>query len=171
MHSWFQFLLIAAHLNRDNADEWVQLAEMSLDQGNEAQALSCYNRGISLFEHILFCISLYVRLSKCFSNYTFLFSWKRIVQKINMIALSSKKQDIIWLLCVTCLLANMNSSPCCSIAIRLEKSIPLYWARCDLLEKAGEDRKVMENHQAILKLYTPQQGQEYFKLALHLAQV
>ena len=40
-----QFLLIAAHLNPTDSEEWVKLAEMSLDADNVKQAITCYDKG------------------------------------------------------------------------------------------------------------------------------
>ena len=45
---YLQFLLIAAHLNRDNVDEWLHLAEMSVENKRLNQAISCYDRGMSV---------------------------------------------------------------------------------------------------------------------------
>ncbi|MBN3287427.1 TF3C3 factor, partial [Polyodon spathula] len=39
------FSLIAAHLNPSNQEEWVKLAEMSLEQDNIKQAIFCYSKG------------------------------------------------------------------------------------------------------------------------------
>uniref|UniRef100_A0A3Q4AG37 Uncharacterized protein n=1 Tax=Mola mola TaxID=94237 RepID=A0A3Q4AG37_MOLML len=41
-----QFGLIAAHLNPSDSDEWVRLAEMSLEQDNIRQAVVCYTKAI-----------------------------------------------------------------------------------------------------------------------------
>ncbi|KAM4602084.1 general transcription factor 3C polypeptide 3 [Polymixia lowei] len=41
-----QFGLIAAHLNPSDCEEWVKLAEMSLEQGNMRQAVICYSKAI-----------------------------------------------------------------------------------------------------------------------------
>uniref|UniRef100_A0A8D3BL31 General transcription factor IIIC, polypeptide 3 n=1 Tax=Scophthalmus maximus TaxID=52904 RepID=A0A8D3BL31_SCOMX len=41
-----QFSLIAAHLNPSNCEEWVRLAEMSLEQDNIQQAVVCYSKAI-----------------------------------------------------------------------------------------------------------------------------
>uniref|UniRef100_A0AAV2LDA0 General transcription factor 3C polypeptide 3 n=1 Tax=Knipowitschia caucasica TaxID=637954 RepID=A0AAV2LDA0_KNICA len=40
-----QFGLIAAHLNPSDCDEWIRLAEMSLEQDNIRQAIFCYSKG------------------------------------------------------------------------------------------------------------------------------
>lgn len=40
-----QFGLIAAHLNPSDAEEWVRLAEMSLERNNVRQAIVCYTKG------------------------------------------------------------------------------------------------------------------------------
>jgi hypothetical protein len=37
-----QFLLIAAHLQRTDIEEWTRLGELALECGKEEQALSCY---------------------------------------------------------------------------------------------------------------------------------
>lgn len=42
-----QFGLIAAHLNPSDAEEWVRLAEMSLERHNVRQAIVCYTKGWS----------------------------------------------------------------------------------------------------------------------------
>ena len=42
---YFQFSLIAAHLNPSDSEEWVRLAEMSLEADNVRQAISCYDKG------------------------------------------------------------------------------------------------------------------------------
>ncbi|XP_076755883.1 general transcription factor 3C polypeptide 3 isoform X1 [Xylocopa sonorina] len=41
-----QFALIAAHLSPKDADQWVRLANMSLEGGNIKQAITCYNKAI-----------------------------------------------------------------------------------------------------------------------------
>uniref|UniRef100_A0A3Q3G776 General transcription factor IIIC, polypeptide 3 n=1 Tax=Labrus bergylta TaxID=56723 RepID=A0A3Q3G776_9LABR len=41
-----QFGLIAAHLNPSDCEEWVRLAEMSLEQDNIRQAIICYTKAI-----------------------------------------------------------------------------------------------------------------------------
>lgn len=41
-----QFGLIAAHLNPSDSEEWVKLADMSLEQGNVKQAIICYSKAI-----------------------------------------------------------------------------------------------------------------------------
>ncbi|OAD59331.1 General transcription factor 3C polypeptide 3 [Eufriesea mexicana] len=41
-----QFALIAAHLSPKDADQWVRLANMSLESGNIKQAITCYNKAI-----------------------------------------------------------------------------------------------------------------------------
>ncbi|XP_066544573.1 general transcription factor 3C polypeptide 3 [Amia ocellicauda] len=41
-----QFGLIAAHLNPSNRDDWVKLADMSLEQDNIRQAIFCYSKAI-----------------------------------------------------------------------------------------------------------------------------
>lgn len=40
-----QFGLIAAHLNPSDCDEWLKLADMSLEQENIKQAIICYSKG------------------------------------------------------------------------------------------------------------------------------
>lgn len=42
-----QFGLIAAHLNPSDCEEWIRLAEMSLEQDNIRQAIVCYTKGQS----------------------------------------------------------------------------------------------------------------------------
>lgn len=39
---YMQFSLIAAHLNPSDIDQWVRIAQMSLEQGNIKQAINCY---------------------------------------------------------------------------------------------------------------------------------
>ncbi|XP_041835143.1 general transcription factor 3C polypeptide 3 [Melanotaenia boesemani] len=46
MDKALQFGLIAAHLNPSDCEEWVRLAEMSLEQNNIRQAIICYNKAI-----------------------------------------------------------------------------------------------------------------------------
>ncbi|KAK2880249.1 general transcription factor 3C polypeptide 3 isoform X1 [Channa argus] len=41
-----QFGLIAAHLNPSDCEEWIRLAEMSLEQDNIRQAIFCYTKAI-----------------------------------------------------------------------------------------------------------------------------
>ncbi|XP_069568963.1 general transcription factor 3C polypeptide 3 [Brachyistius frenatus] len=41
-----QFGLIAAHLNPSDCEEWIRLAEMSLEQDNIRQAIICYGKAI-----------------------------------------------------------------------------------------------------------------------------
>lgn len=45
MEKALQFGLIAAHLNPSDSDEWIRLAEMSLEQDNIRQAIVCYTKG------------------------------------------------------------------------------------------------------------------------------
>lgn len=45
MEKSLQFELIAAHLNPSDTEEWVRLAEMSLEQDNIKQAVFCYTKG------------------------------------------------------------------------------------------------------------------------------
>lgn len=45
MEKSLQFELIAAHLNPSDTEEWVRLAEMSLEQDNIKQAIFCYAKG------------------------------------------------------------------------------------------------------------------------------
>lgn len=39
---YMQFSLIAAHLNPNDSDQWIRIAQVSLEQGNVAQAINCY---------------------------------------------------------------------------------------------------------------------------------
>lgn len=39
---FMQFSLIAAHLNPNDSDQWIRIAQVSLEQGNVAQAINCY---------------------------------------------------------------------------------------------------------------------------------
>lgn len=41
-----QFSLIGAYLNPSDPEEWIKLAEMSLEQGNVKQAITCYSKAI-----------------------------------------------------------------------------------------------------------------------------
>ncbi|XP_015439993.1 PREDICTED: general transcription factor 3C polypeptide 3 [Dufourea novaeangliae] len=41
-----QFALIAAHLSPKDSDQWVRLANMSLEAGDIKQAITCYNKAI-----------------------------------------------------------------------------------------------------------------------------
>lgn len=41
-----QFSLIAAHLSPKDADQWIRLAGMSLDNGDTKQAITCYSKAI-----------------------------------------------------------------------------------------------------------------------------
>lgn len=45
MEKALQFGLIAAHLNPSDCEEWVKLADMSLEQDNIKQAIICYSKG------------------------------------------------------------------------------------------------------------------------------
>jgi general transcription factor 3C polypeptide 3 (transcription factor C subunit 4) len=49
MEKSLQFELIAAHLNPSDTEEWVRLAEMSLEQDNIKQAIFCYTKGNDIF--------------------------------------------------------------------------------------------------------------------------
>uniref|UniRef100_A0A8C5S9J3 Ral transcription factor IIIC subunit 3 n=1 Tax=Laticauda laticaudata TaxID=8630 RepID=A0A8C5S9J3_LATLA len=46
MEKSLQFELIAAHLNPSDTEEWVRLAEMSLEQDNIKQAVFCYSKAL-----------------------------------------------------------------------------------------------------------------------------
>uniref|UniRef100_A0A674D6K0 General transcription factor IIIC, polypeptide 3 n=1 Tax=Salmo trutta TaxID=8032 RepID=A0A674D6K0_SALTR len=46
MEKSLQFGLIAAHLNPSDCEEWVKLADMSLEQDNIRQAIICYTKAI-----------------------------------------------------------------------------------------------------------------------------
>ncbi|KAM9836216.1 general transcription factor 3C polypeptide 3 [Aulostomus maculatus] len=46
MDKALQFRLIAAHLNPSDCEEWIKLAEMSLEQDNIRQAVVCYSKAI-----------------------------------------------------------------------------------------------------------------------------
>ncbi|XP_040459308.1 general transcription factor 3C polypeptide 3 isoform X5 [Falco naumanni] len=46
MEKSLQFELIAAHLNPSDTEEWVRLAEMSLEQDNIKQAVFCYTKAL-----------------------------------------------------------------------------------------------------------------------------
>ncbi|KAK2171464.1 hypothetical protein NP493_1062g00073 [Ridgeia piscesae] len=90
-----QYLLIAAHLNPNDVEEWTRLADMCLDQNNVQQALTCYEKAV--------------------------------------------KAD--------------------------PGNIPLWWARCDLLEKTGDKKRAMEGYQQILNLLPKDNGEKYLQLA------
>lgn len=45
---FMQFTLIAAHLNPTNVDQWIRLADLSLEQGNVKQAITSYTRAIKI---------------------------------------------------------------------------------------------------------------------------
>lgn len=47
MEKALQFGLIAAHLNPSDYEEWVKLADMSLEQDNIKQAIICYSKGMT----------------------------------------------------------------------------------------------------------------------------
>ncbi|XP_077409657.1 general transcription factor 3C polypeptide 3 isoform X1 [Vanacampus margaritifer] len=46
MDKALQFSLIAAHLNPGDCEEWIRLAEISLEQDNVREALVCYNKAV-----------------------------------------------------------------------------------------------------------------------------
>ncbi|CAN9498381.1 unnamed protein product [Ophioblennius macclurei] len=46
MEKALQFGLIAAHLNPSDCEEWVRLADMSLEQDNIRQAIICYSKAV-----------------------------------------------------------------------------------------------------------------------------
>ncbi|XP_019637611.1 PREDICTED: general transcription factor 3C polypeptide 3-like [Branchiostoma belcheri] len=46
MERSLQFALIAAHLNPQDPEEWVKLAEVSLEQNNISQAITCYKKAL-----------------------------------------------------------------------------------------------------------------------------
>ncbi|KAM6893514.1 general transcription factor 3C polypeptide 3 [Xenentodon cancila] len=46
MNKALQFGLIAAHLNPSDCEEWIRMAEMSLEQDNIRQAIICYSKAI-----------------------------------------------------------------------------------------------------------------------------
>ncbi|XP_029922885.1 general transcription factor 3C polypeptide 3 [Myripristis murdjan] len=46
MEKALQFGLIAAHLNPSDCEEWIKLAEMSLEQDNVRQAIVCYSKAL-----------------------------------------------------------------------------------------------------------------------------
>lgn len=51
MEKALQFGLIAAHLNPSDCEEWVKLADMSLEQDNVKQAIICYTKGQPMPDH------------------------------------------------------------------------------------------------------------------------
>ena len=71
MEKSLQFELIAAHLNPSDTEEWVRLAEMSLEQDNIKQAIFCYTKGNKNVFLALFDKKLYNRFSDqctCYSG-------------------------------------------------------------------------------------------------------
>ena len=79
MEKSLQFELIAAHLNPSDTEEWVRLAEMSLEQDNIKQAIFCYTIGnknvfLALFDKMLynrFMISVLTILGCCSLKYIY----------------------------------------------------------------------------------------------------
>jgi len=49
--------------------------------------------------------------------------------------------------------------------------VKLWWARCDLLEQAGDQKKAIEGYQQILKLLPKEDGEGYMQLARDMARV
>ncbi|XP_026158025.1 general transcription factor 3C polypeptide 3 [Mastacembelus armatus] len=71
-----QFGLIAAHLNPSDCEEWIRLAEMSLEQDNIRQAIICYTKAIKYdptnVRYLWERSSLYMRLGEhkqCMDGY------------------------------------------------------------------------------------------------------
>ncbi|CAJ1086788.1 general transcription factor 3C polypeptide 3 [Xyrichtys novacula] len=71
-----QFGLIAAHLNPSDCEEWIRLAEMSLEQDNIRQAIVCYTKAIKYdptnVRYLWERSSLYMRLGEskqCMDGY------------------------------------------------------------------------------------------------------
>ncbi|XP_060922922.1 general transcription factor 3C polypeptide 3 [Limanda limanda] len=71
-----QFSLIAAHLNPSDCEEWIRLAEISLEQDNIRQALVCYSKAIKYdstnVRYLWERSSLYMRLGEhkqCMDGY------------------------------------------------------------------------------------------------------
>ncbi len=54
MEKALQFGLIAAHLNPSDCEEWVKLADMSLEQDNVKQAIICYTKGLYTYLQLPF---------------------------------------------------------------------------------------------------------------------
>ena len=50
-------------------------------------------------------------------------------------------------------------------------NIPLWWARCDLLEKTGDKKKAVEGYQQILNLLPREDGDKYLQLARDMTKV
>ena len=50
-------------------------------------------------------------------------------------------------------------------------NIPLWWARCDLLEKTGDKKRAMEGYQQILNLLPKDNGEKYLQLARDMTKV
>ncbi|XP_028985790.1 general transcription factor 3C polypeptide 3 [Betta splendens] len=76
MDKGLQFGLIAAHLNPSNCEEWIRLAEMSLEQDNIRQAIVCYSKAIKYdptnVRYLWERSSLYMRLGEhkqCMDGY------------------------------------------------------------------------------------------------------
>ncbi|CAL8289409.1 unnamed protein product [Lota lota] len=71
-----QFGLIAAHLNPSDCEEWVKLADMSLDRDNVRQAIICYSKAVKYdptnVRYLWERSSLYMRLGEhkqCMDGY------------------------------------------------------------------------------------------------------
>lgn len=62
MSKALQFGLIAAHLNPSDCEEWIRLAEMSLEQDNIQQAIICYSKGQSDTDTHHFPLELHICL-------------------------------------------------------------------------------------------------------------
>ena len=51
-----QFSLIGAHMCPREVDEWVKVAEMSLDQEQPEQAIVCYTNGMCIYVMLHLCV-------------------------------------------------------------------------------------------------------------------
>ena len=61
---------------------------------------------------------------------------------------------------------------CLTAAVKADPTnIPLWWARCDLLEKTGDKKKAVEGYQQILNLLPKENGDKYLQLARDMTKV
>ncbi|XP_071954105.1 general transcription factor 3C polypeptide 3-like [Antedon mediterranea] len=75
-----QFLLIAAHLNPKDTDEWVKLAEMCLEQNSIKQAINCYTTALKQNQQNIGLIFQRAKLyEKCGEHKRAIESYHRIV--------------------------------------------------------------------------------------------
>nr|XP_031843348.1 general transcription factor 3C polypeptide 3 [Nomia melanderi] len=78
-----QFALIAAHLSPRDSDQWVRLANMSVESGDIKQAITCYNKAIQASPKD---ISLYESRAELFERYgdrkAYLKGYSRLVHQL-----------------------------------------------------------------------------------------